>query len=378
VEYKWSEEELVEGDDYSNPFSSIISNLSTRQQAYPSLFPIPSSTNITTSDSNYQMAKRLREGSSWDGERDGVEVVVLGTGCASPSPYRGNSGYLLLPKPNNINSTTSTPRGGVLLDCGEGVIELLHLIFPVAKVHEIVSNLQLIWISHHHLDHHGDLPLLLWFRSQCTQKPNHKPLIKVMAPPLVLRTLSSLSLPFQGFTSISHPTFHLDPPFSTLSSFPVKHCKHSFGCRIDLSNTKSLSFSGDCTHSPSPSPEFISGVRGSTLLIHESTFSWEESEMAIRKKHSTTIDALEIAKLCDCEYVMLTHFSHRYYPAPPPLPPHSFTSNAFFAFEGMPFRSQTKPCPSSHPSPKTSSRSSLTEKNTKIKMVKKKKRVMKK
>jgi hypothetical protein len=51
---------------------------------------------------------------------------------------------------------------------------------------------------------------------------------------------------------------------------------------------------------------------GCTLLIHEATFEAPLQEHAIKKKHSTTAEAMDVAKRMQVEYVILTHFSQRY------------------------------------------------------------------
>ena len=112
-------------------------------------------------------------------------LLVLGTGCATPSAYRGASGYaLVLPPANDTEPTQRTSRqqycyGNTnisneyqnqhrekddgdqiyLLDCGEGVSTMLsrncgHIVDWTTKVRGI-------WISHAHLDHYGGLPTLL-------------------------------------------------------------------------------------------------------------------------------------------------------------------------------------------------------------------------
>jgi ribonuclease BN (tRNA processing enzyme) len=114
-------------------------------------------------------------------------MLVLGTGCASPSALRGASGYaLVFPKKtdalhNGSHTISHHSQNGrlradqgtaqnlnhvVLLDCGEGVTTMLSRhgggvgrdgCGDSSSMDQIVG----IWISHAHLDHYGGLPTLI-------------------------------------------------------------------------------------------------------------------------------------------------------------------------------------------------------------------------
>ena len=47
-------------------------------------------------------------------------------------------------------------------------------------------------------------------------------------------------------------------------------------------------------------------------LVHEATFSAEETEMASAYYHSTTVQAAETAKKAGAKHLILTHISSRY------------------------------------------------------------------
>jgi ribonuclease Z len=53
-------------------------------------------------------------------------------------------------------------------------------------------------------------------------------------------------------------------------------------------------------------------ARGVDLLIHESTFDPSEQRNAKRTQHSTTVDAIRVAKESKARQLALTHFSTRY------------------------------------------------------------------
>jgi Metal-dependent hydrolases of the beta-lactamase superfamily III len=90
-------------------------------------------------------------------------LMVLGTGCASPAPLRGSSGYAIF-MPTIVAGRPCSVLSVVLVSVGGGVS------LPSLRRHECIhdvewithlSHIGLIWISHAHLDHYGDLPNLI-------------------------------------------------------------------------------------------------------------------------------------------------------------------------------------------------------------------------
>ncbi|HEX2911198.1 MAG TPA: ribonuclease Z [Chloroflexia bacterium] len=69
-----------------------------------------------------------------------------------------------------------------------------------------------------------------------------------------------------------------------------------------------LVYATDTTFTPST----ISLARDATVLIHESTYSHEDLELAERGKHSTAVQAARVAKEAHVQTLILTHFSPRY------------------------------------------------------------------
>lgn len=60
-------------------------------------------------------------------------------------------------------------------------------------------------------------------------------------------------------------------------------------------------------------------ARGADLLIHEATFGAELAEEAVRKRHSTSVEAAETALAAGAKRLVLTHFSPRYLDTEPLL-----------------------------------------------------------
>jgi hypothetical protein len=96
---------------------------------------------VSTSDENEIDLDEDDESASEQGTttRSKPHIIVLGTGCASPSAYRGASGYALYSEDEIY-----------LLDCGEGTATMLTRCSTGKK--DWRSQIKGIWISHSHLD----------------------------------------------------------------------------------------------------------------------------------------------------------------------------------------------------------------------------------
>jgi ribonuclease Z len=70
----------------------------------------------------------------------------------------------------------------------------------------------------------------------------------------------------------------------------------------------SVAYTGDTAKSA----EVARAVRGCDLLIHESTYASAESELASAHKHSTCVQAAEVAAEAEVGALVLTHISNRY------------------------------------------------------------------
>jgi len=71
---------------------------------------------------------------------------------------------------------------------------------------------------------------------------------------------------------------------------------------------RKVTYSGDTI----PCESLIELGKNSDVLIHESTFSKELSDIALEKKHSTSVDAAIDAKKMGAKQLILTHISSRY------------------------------------------------------------------
>ncbi len=351
------------------------------------------------------------------------QLIVLGTGCASPAPLRGSSGYaIFLP---TVHSGTPCLDLSIVMECGEGFLTMLgrHTSNCRLGVSESrkqtfernLSAIHMIWISHAHLDHYGDLPNLLHeitsikergsgmcicydrkgnpqkqrkSKRNCDDKNigvygnRHRPVCKrcertlppfVVAPSKVLRFLD-ISLQCKNgqsngeriYIGVTQREFSSSPfcqqiredilgidllteskdnsscatyrPIDFLVNIPVDHCPDAFACVIginvpsatgQISSIFTLGYSGDTR----PSLNFIracNNLRSTrhlnvSLLLHEATFDDDDKGKteASKKKHSTVMEAMDVARQIKANAVLLTHFSQRYPKYPPGYQTHN-------------------------------------------------------
>jgi len=286
-----------------------------------------------------------------------AHLLVLGTGCASPSPYRGASGYALFLQ----NDLT------IAIEAGEGFVTQWNRYVSGRSL----STIRMIWISHAHWDHYGGLASLLVAiqndrrTNRNAAQPSKKRLRSenippwVMAPRKVLKYLELvLGEPAPLFRAVPHENASAVPKvfddLNKLTGFhertivfwenvPVEHsCRSAYGFVMGLHAVTGpplvFSFSGDTL----PCRRFVQACRKLSaihsagrinFLLHEATFDDNEKQMSIEKKHCTVLEAMQVGKDVCAERVLLTHFSQRYDSVPAIDP--SFRHCAGFALDGM-------------------------------------------
>ena len=275
-------------------------------------------------------------------------LLVLGTGCASPSAIRGACGNaIIFPSQNPQQSSMDI----LLVDCGEAVASMFER-YVDGSIQ--LSDISTIWISHAHLDHYGGIPTLIRIlqkqfeveesRNQHVSKRlrrEYRP-PRIVAPSKVLRyldivlrcrrgvpqgsTLSTLNNHRSLFLPRTQedPTF-LEGPWSWFQNIKVYHsCCPSYGLLVGYDvvlpggrrTTRFLCVSGDtrpcgalaraCRHA------MASRYSSELFLLHEATFQEEEKASAEKKKHSTIKEAIQVGYDIPASRILLTHFSQRY------------------------------------------------------------------
>lgn len=286
-------------------------------------------------------------------------LLVLGTGCAAPSPYRGASGYALC-----LDELT------IVFEVGEGFVTQ----WSRYGAGRALDSIRFIWISHAHWDHYGGIVNLLVSlqrirfsqqgdKEDAKSKPKRARRLDatipiVVAPRKVLQYISQVLVPsFDFFHGIeqNHKTqsswnilrqrLLTDErlgPILLWEDVLVDHsCRDAYGFvlafRSNDGQIRTMCYSGDtrpCQRLADASQRASSRLneRNIDFLIHEATFDESDKEMGLQKKHSTISEAINVATLIDARRTLLTHFSQRYSGY---SERHAATGRIGFAVDGM-------------------------------------------
>lgn len=230
-------------------------------------------------------------------------IYFLGTGSAIPSKYRNVSSILVIKE-----------QKGIFLDCGEDSLFSVHRLFGSYDILKIVET---IVISHSHPDHHlGAISLI---RKILEMRRN----INVIGPKITcdfIKQFCSSNVNFYTTELLKRPQTYYNSHLFELNEYtisfnfgyivtlcPVNHTADSCGIKLDYENF-SLTYSGDCR----PSSLFEKLSENVDLMIHEATFADELQENALKTKHCTISEAINVYKRSKGKKLILTHFSQRY------------------------------------------------------------------
>jgi ribonuclease BN (tRNA processing enzyme) len=315
---------------------------------------------ITNDDSNHACHVPAETGVTTDNGTDTEpQLLILGTGCASPSPYRSASGYALIIPPKTSTSQGKPSKSSMIfaVEIGESFCTQFHRYGDGHSLGEI----QLIWISHAHWDHYGGLVnLLLQIQQingtsssliverqpkrikQNSDVPNSESIPNtsastpyVVAPPKVLKYLRLVfDDPGLYYNEVHmHDTALMDKVLQNSNeqnhcllrwvNVRVDHSCLSYGFALVLQLWECQKpyifvFSGDTR----PCRNLVDLCRALAMhykanhrvdfLLHEATFDDNEFNMSVTKKHSTVAEAVMVGRDIDAERLLLTHFSQRY------------------------------------------------------------------
>lgn len=212
-----------------------------------------------------------------------------------------------------------SPKDSILLDCGESTYSQLLRFYGKEEIREIMNSLKLIFISHHHSDHHMGFVELVDKHYQFT---NQK--LFAILPPMVSKFLHSKSHCFDSLHNLQNKyeysvNRYFDfkktpllqkrlPTIQKLTLIPVSHCVSAYGISIQTDSGFRFVYSGDTE----PCDSLVENGKDCDLLIHESTVEDGLQHFARTHFHSTMSEAIEVGRLMNARFTILTHFSQRY------------------------------------------------------------------
>jgi ribonuclease Z len=272
-----------------------------------------------------------------------LDVVFLGTSASMPTAQRAPAAILVR-------------RGGerLLFDCAEGTQRQLQ------RSSVGLPELEEIFLTHFHADHFLGLPGML---KTFALRGREDAALTVYGPK-GLRELFSRLQPFVGRLPYPLTTVELEAGETLdrgdyrIEAFAVDHGNAALGYalvelerpgRFDVTTADALgvpsgpergllqrgepvtlddgrvvssaevlgearpgrkvAYTGDTA----PSPNVVQAVHLADVLVHEATFSVDESERARETLHSTAAEAAEVARLAQVRLLALTHVSMRYF-----------------------------------------------------------------
>lgn len=318
--------------------------------------------------------------------KDQVEVITLGTGSALPSMHRNVlSNLVRIPFKNE--ATNAYEYKSIFLDAGEGSLGTLKRTVgdDEQTLQKYFNELQTIYLSHLHADHHLGIVSLLkeWFKHNQHQDGKYLYLVlpwqynhfinewvrledfneQILARIRYLsceqllagrprdeveqmtidefnaKTADKDKFEFiefsRDFNKIN--VFYEDNKIKRFSTCRAIHCNWAYSCSItyqlDEQNEFKVSFSGDTRPNLY---KFSNGIgKHSDLLIHEATLENELIEDAKIKRHCTINEAIEVANAMETKKLILTHFSQRYPKVPNLESNDKINSPCCFAFDSM-------------------------------------------
>jgi ribonuclease BN (tRNA processing enzyme) len=221
-----------------------------------------------------------------------MKLVVLGSGTSVPHPQRAAAAFWL-----------ETAAGRLLLDCGA---DSAH---RMAQESVDWPNLDVIWISHLHLDHCGGLASLLFGLKWAPQTQTRRKPLRIFGcqgSGNLLRAIDESNnyelfaqpFPIELQEVSANESFELMPGMAA-QTFSTQHTHESLAIRLTGNDGKSLVYTSDTGYSE----ELATFARGAELLILECSF-WRQTPTP---KHLELEGAMRLAQLAEPRTLILTH-----------------------------------------------------------------------
>ena len=220
-----------------------------------------------------------------------ARLTTLGTGTVALSSERSCSGYLY--EADDVR---------LLLDCGSGITRrLAELGLPWPAITHVA-------LTHFHIDHHGDLPTLI-FAWKYGQLPARSEPLAIIGPAGTRALLERLTAAYgdwvlaPGFPITVHEvapgqTLQLSPG-ARIAALKVPHTPESVAYSIERGSRRVV-YTGDT----GPDDALADWARDCDVLVCECSLP---SSMAI-KEHLTPEQCAALAARAQPRHLVLTHF----------------------------------------------------------------------
>ncbi|MGH7679589.1 MAG: MBL fold metallo-hydrolase [Gemmatimonadaceae bacterium] len=218
-----------------------------------------------------------------------MRLTVLGTGTIAFSSTRSCSGYYV-----------EAGEARVLMDCGPGTTRrLAELAIDRAAITHVV-------LTHFHIDHHADLPSII-FSWKYGQLPPRSAPVDIVGPVGTKDLLQKLAAAYGEWVTAPgydvrvteiQPGLPFDLGGAKLDCTKVPHTPESVAYSITEGDRR-LVYSGDTGFDP----EFAGWARGCDLMVLECSLP---QAMAI-PEHLTPEQCGEIARLAEPRRLVLSH-----------------------------------------------------------------------
>jgi ribonuclease BN (tRNA processing enzyme) len=221
-----------------------------------------------------------------------MKLIVLGSGTSVPHPRRAAAAFWL-----------ESASGSVLLDCGADSAHRL------AQERVDWPGLDLIWISHLHLDHCGGLASLLFGLRWAPQTLDRRKPLRIVGCEGIGKLLQAIDEShnyrlFEQRFPIELQEFSAGADFDLLpalraQTFSTPHTRESIALRLTAGNGPSVVYTSDTGYS-----EGLAGfAQNADLLIMECSFFQNNPT----PKHLELAGAMRLAQMAEPRTLLLTH-----------------------------------------------------------------------
>ena len=221
-----------------------------------------------------------------------MKLVVLGSGTSVPHPQRAAAAFWL-----------ESESGLILLDCGADAAHRM------AQENVDWPNLDVIWISHLHLDHCGGLASFLFGLKWAAQTQTRKKPLKIVGCQGIKNLLEAidesnnyglLALPFPvELDEVSdNSDFELMPGLRA-QTFSTPHTRESIALRLTNNDQTIFVYTSDTGYSE----ELAAFAGGADLLLLECSFFSNKPT----QKHLELAEAMRLAHIARPRCLVLTH-----------------------------------------------------------------------